>query len=227
MTANQLARAARKHLDEGDSSYEKAAEEMWQLRNEHGWTFAQIADAVGRGISTVRDHVAAYASHKPGQTFRVVGDKQRVQLDTARTRRTLRDAKPSEIAEEIVSDPEIRSKLTKALDQHYAKEAKASAKRRLEKDVEAAGGEEEYTRRERRQRISEIVNVTRGAESALRFVAGQAKGLELEDADQGAIDALALSLEAVVGFAQMLLSYLDGNEITDADLADLIEDGLP
>lgn len=224
MTAERLAQSARKHLDEGDQSYEQAAEEMWRLRTEHGWTFDQIAKAVGRGRTTVQEHVAAYgrAATKPGETFRVKTEEQRAQRVLDQTRQTIRESAPKEIANEIIADPEIRTKLTKALDQHYANEAKASAKRRQDRDVDEAGGEEEYTKRERRQRISEIVNVTRGAESALRFVAGQAKGLDLEDADAGVIDALAGSLESIVAFSQMLLAYLDGQDITDSDLAELI-----
>ena len=63
----------------------------------------------------------------------------------------------------------------------------------------------------------------RGAASGLRFAAGQAKGLELDDDDSGASEELLSLLDEIAGFGSMLREFLGGKTITDEDLAALIE----
>lgn len=113
--AETLAREARRFLDEGDSSYEKAAERMWRLRTEHGWTFQQIADAVSRPRGTVATYVEAYRRHddEPAETFSPFLPEKRAAMDAASARKVLREAPPEQIAE-MLDEPAIRAKVSRA-----------------------------------------------------------------------------------------------------------------
>lgn len=228
-------RSAKQHLD-------KAAGYVLKSEEFHSKAADEIAEAMDADPMLTQREIGEYIGNKvrrkpysPDWVARIVawdtaadrdrtpfgGEAAQESRERSVTKKTLRESRPSEI-KELLDDPAVRMNITKALDQRYTQEAKAAERRRQEREVEDAGGAEEFSKRDRRKRIAEVVSVVRGAESGLRFAAGQAKGLELEDADPSAVDALASSLEAIIGFSQMLLDYLDGDEITDARLAQWI-----
>jgi hypothetical protein len=223
VTADQLARNARKHLDEGDKSYEKAAKEMLQLRQRHGWTNMQIAEAVHRPSTTVQRYIdaAIRARTEPTETFRVNSPEENVRIKTSHARSTLRDSTPKEIAEELLSDPKVLANVTKAQNRVYEQRAIELARAKEDREIDRKGGEAAHHEYTRRQRVSEIVNVTRGAASGLRFVAGQAKDLDLASDESIASELVAL-MDEIDGFTDMLRSFLNGEQVSDAEIARLL-----
>jgi hypothetical protein len=186
--------------------------------------YHQIAKQMGKGRTWVGDLVRWNTSgrgHDKFQPTPFVGREEGGTRNLRGAKKLLREAPPEQIAE-MLDSPEIRANVSKALDSHYRERAAAASEKRRERRVEDRGGEEAHAEHEHRQRLAELVNVMRGAVSALRFAASQAKGLDLEADDTGAADELAELVEEIVGFGGMLKEYLDGRSITDDDIAELI-----
>lgn len=139
-------------------------------------------------------------------------------------KRVLHQATPEQISK-LLDTRDARVNVSKALDLLYTKRAKQAATARHERKAEDHGGEDALADHERGQRLAEIINVTRGAVSALRFAASQAKDHNLATDDSGAADELAGLVDEVLGFGSMLKEYLAGRAITDEDIAELIGEG--
>lgn len=179
-------------------------------------------EMVGATAHAIRGRVQRLqASQNSGDGERARTESQKSSVRHART--VLRNAPPEEIAE-LLDTPEIRTKVNRALDTHYTDQARKTTARVRAKDVERKGGEDEHAAYEERQRVAELVSVVRGAASALRFAAGQARALRLDEDDSGGADELRASLEEILGFAEMLREFLAGREITDEDIVALIGD---
>lgn len=222
--ANHLARA-KDYIGRGEEFYRKAAEEIIAAQgSDPSLGYGRIAKTIGKGETWVGDLVRWHTNPR-GRETPFGGEAHNERSDKSKAKRILRDAPPQQIAEQILSDPQVRDNVSRALDHHYEERAAASTKRSHEREVERKGGEQAHAEYEDRQRVAELVSVVRGAASALRFAAGQAKALKLDQDESGGSEELRTSLEEIIGFASMLREFLGGREITDEDIALLIGGG--
>lgn len=225
MTRKDHLALAREYIGKGEAFYRKAAEEIVAAMDEDPTlTHREIAKRINRDRTWVTKLVAWVTNgdqdHTPTPFTSAAATESR---ERSTTRKFVREATPRQIAE-LLDTPQARAKVTKALDTHYARQAKESAKRERDSEIERKGGEREHAAYTKRQRVAELVSVVRGAASGLRFAAAQAKALRLDEDEIGAEELQAL-VEEIIGFAEMLRDFLDGHEITDEDIAALIGDG--
>jgi hypothetical protein len=213
---------AKDYVARGEEFYRKAAEEIVAAQ-EADPTLGQreIAESLGRSKTWVQEVVSWSTTGRSTRGGREDAPTPYAEQSGAVAKRHAKAVARHE-PETLIEDPEARQSLGRALDEHYTKRATEAAGRRREREVERKGGEDEHAEHERRQHVAEVVNVIRGAASGLRFAAGQAKGLALDEDDSGAADELTALLDEIDGFSSMLRAFLRGHEITDEDLAELI-----
>lgn len=208
---------AKDYVARGEDFYRKAAEEIIAAQKAEPTLTLREVDRRMSWYPGKAGHIVRWltsgADHAPHG-----GPRQDEAQTKSRTRKMLREAPPEQIAE-LLAEPEIRQNVGRALDQHYAKQAKASSQRQHSREVERKGGEEEYEDHQYRQHLAEVINVARGATSGWRFVAGQAKNVEL---DSGALETLVQLVEETEGYISLLKTLLRGDEITDEAIAELI-----
>jgi hypothetical protein len=210
---------ARDYYTKGEEFYRKAAEEINAAQEaDPTLTNREIGKWFDKSDDWVRTLVLAFTSSDPDrQATPFGGTVQAERRDRSAAKKVARDA-----PETLIADPETRQSLGRALDEHYTEQAKQSASRKRDKEVERKGGEGEFADHQHRQQIAEVINVARGATSGWRFVAGQVRTLNL---DSGATEELASLADETEGFVSMLRSLLRGEEITDDALAELIGEG--
>jgi hypothetical protein len=139
-TAKQHLSRAKMYVSRGEEFYRKAAEEMDAARVA-GATVAEIADGLGRSTTWVKDIIAWHKT--PANRGRYTGDlpfaEEKGQVAQRHARSVLRDAPAEQIAEQFLSDPAIRAKVSQAQDI-----AHSNLEKRSREAERQAIGEEAY-----------------------------------------------------------------------------------
>lgn len=221
-TAEQHLAKAKDYVARGEEFYRKAAEEIVAaLQADATLSQREVGEWFGRTQQWVSDIVRWSTSHKGTRSGLENASTPYAEEPGAASKRHAKLIAKKE-PEALIEDPETRASLTRALDEHYTKQADTLRENKREREVERKGGEDEHAEYERRQRVGEVVSVARGAASALKFVAGQVKPLGIAEDDSGVSGELAEIVDEISGFVSLLRSYLGGGEITDEQIAALI-----
>lgn len=204
---NHLAKA-KDYIVKGDEYYRKAKPEI-HAAQEKGANTSEIARFLSMSRTWVTDVLAW-----DGKGTLYGKDTGRRQIDQAK--QLVREAPHA-----LIADDASRASLGRAFDEHYTKKAQESAARKREKEVERKGGEDEHAEYQRRQHVTEVVSVARGATSGWRFVASQFRSLEL---DGGVIGELNALIDETEGFLNLLSAALNEGDVTDAEFAELLKE---
>jgi hypothetical protein len=219
---------AKDYIAKGDQFYRKAKPEIEAAYQVPGTRQEDIANYLGKSITWVQDVLrwdgtgTLYGDATPARQVRQAKQTVRVseggEAEDIAAALIENPAMVKSVVKQISEDPKARAEATKAMEAHYEKQAKESAKRKREAEVDRAGGEEELSHKELKLRAAEVVNVARGAASSLRYVASMSDEFS---SHLDVVEALEPPLEEAISYAEGALRILGGEAISDEDLREL------
>lgn len=114
--AERLLASAKANIKRGEAFYRQAAREIESAREEDfTLTWEAVAKKIGKSDRWCRE-IVAWATNPEGTAGRLPFSEPQGAVAKRHAKSSLRDAKPREIAEDYLADPQIRKNIQKAQD---------------------------------------------------------------------------------------------------------------